>query len=285
MSRSKEVQLYVISGYLRDVMRQENDYTSLFAVIIAYQSLIRGEAQYFGTAEGINSSMRFGDLTLSKDNRYHVLNLNDELIDVGYHRDMGHYPQADITIPYSICKHLANAVSFYSAIITSKLNAFAICIKLNISNDDEWIKQRNNGYPFNPRCIDIQFECIHLSQGRWQSYNVLVLTHKDFARKVHRSGLQENEESWKKFVEEIEEYYNLRQDESNLIKILLKVKWYERKWNLSILWDEKKSEDGYYYIGPKTEKDLMIDTFKKALGENKLKSIMKIVNIEKDDYP
>ena len=71
-----------ISGYLRDLIKHENDYGFIFAIILLFYQ--QGFAKYYdkGIDKDYKQKMRFGDV-LRTNGTLQVLNINNELEDVG----------------------------------------------------------------------------------------------------------------------------------------------------------------------------------------------------------
>ena len=268
-----------VHGYLRDVLNDETDYDNIITIIIEYYR--QGFAKYYD--EEINKDykekMKFGDILKRKSpspnfwkiSDFMVLDMNNELQTVGEesYDIQGGGREIDIEIPLSICKHLSNAVSFYSKF--QKITFFQpikygdletgrdyIEFMFNIKYDDDWIIKHLNcilrkQYPrilviFNNTKFERLF--VRFGDRYYKNYNLInpIITHKD-----------------------IDQFGEIRRDKNNLVKI--RVKWDATKDYLSIyeplpkLWSFDEIGDANYrvldYIGPKKEKDTMMGEIQK----------------------
>ena len=280
----------VTFGYLRDVFNDDNDYSFIVAIIISFYQ--QGFAKYYDEKvdKEYKQKMRFGDILKTKDNKYMILDINTELKKVGkYYIGGSMFVENDInihlTIPYSICNNLSNAVSFFSKL--SQLKSFAEAddyeLNLCVKHDDEWIIKHFNG-PLNPQYESIKIAIDEVNVGVYISF-------------VHRYGKWFYEMDTEISYIDIETYFELRKDTANLVKLQVMLNDDDMgKFGychpVSVLWEKKRefgamyaNDNGfiYHYIGPKSEEDKMIAKMKKRYGE-RFDEIVSTVQLREEDY-
>ena len=274
----------IIYGYLRSIINDENDYSFILAIILSFYQ--QGFAKYYEEKfdKDYKQKMRFGDILRSKSNDYMVLNINNELQVIGCRDGGGRYDvYIDIGIPYSICQYLSNAVSFYSKIHELKpfKQADDYQLKLHVKHNDEWIIKHFDG-PLDPQYESI---CIYLDDGRFQNFGIVFV-----------DGFREqwfNPIKRKISYKDIEKYYELRKDCNNLVKFGLVIPGEYLNDYVSFdpgtnLWENRFCEyfemfNLYSFIGPKSEKDQIVDKFKLLFGD-KYANIVSIDEITETDY-
>ena len=141
----------IICGSIRSITVNDYDYNDIIAIIFSYYQ--QGFAKYFNEEidTDYKEQMQFGDILQTQDDKYMVMDMNDELELVGKNDEVGLWDDdefnIEIKIPLSICKHLSNAVSFYSKFDQRQpfRDAFIYTLKLCINNDDESIIQYLGG--------------------------------------------------------------------------------------------------------------------------------------------
>ena len=142
-----------ICGYLRDMNNDGYDYDFIFGIILLF--LCQKFAKYYDESidKDYKQKMKFGDILKTEEGKYLVLDKENEMREVGdydYEQEFENgtpHELITISIPFSICKHLERAVSFYSKF--DKFRAFHRAYKydliLEIRHDDEWIVENLGG--------------------------------------------------------------------------------------------------------------------------------------------
>ena len=264
---------------MRTMMNDEKDYSMIIAIIALFYQ--QGFAKYYDARidKDYKQMMRFGDILLVDWEEYMVMDINNEMkgISGGLFGD-------DVDIPLSICKYLSNAVEFYSKWDEEKLNSTDATIQLFVKYDDEWLINHFDG-ALNPQfeSIAISFEdevnddnfqevCICFTNKYEKYFNPIKnkITHQD-----------------------INMYYESRKDPKNLVKINVSLAQQYVRRNIeriklpSALWEriwlDDSDDDCYHLIGPKSEKDEMMNTLKKAFGA-KFDDIVSVAQLEQKDY-
>ena len=91
-------------GYLREIMNDDQDYSSIIRIIIQYYE--QGFARYFD--ENLNKDfmkqIKFGDIVKRLNNDYMVFNDKKLLINVGHYESGAEC--STFTIPLSICDQI-----------------------------------------------------------------------------------------------------------------------------------------------------------------------------------
>ena len=265
----------IISGYLRDMFNDDRDYSFIVAIIILFYQ--QGYAKYYdeNIDKDYKQKMRFGDILMTK-NDYMVLDSNNKLQRIGeYYEDSDDdEPEAeiDITVPFSICQHLTDAVTFYSNLnqINSFKEAVDYYLHLEVKHDDKWLIKQLNG-PLKP-----EYELITLRFDRMEIYSVDVRFKERCFKRFYTFHLaQRFHLSDKITAKDIDMYYKIRTDTTQLVKFRISMCILREKWAytrapgaLSVLWEKNYDyidEDPLrpvryvYYIGPLKEKNKMIN--------------------------
>ena len=69
----------IISGFLRNSIKDDNDYSFIFAIIFLFYQ--QGFAKYYNERKDkhCKQKMRFGDILETKDHKYFILNDNNKM--------------------------------------------------------------------------------------------------------------------------------------------------------------------------------------------------------------
>ena len=273
---TKENHQLKIYGYLRNILNDEQNYADIISIIIEY--LKQGYGQFFESDidKDYKARMKFGDVVkMRKDNDddsdlesslademlcMMVLNLNNELVDAGWVEWITWEDKLEydvwINIPYTICKHLTNATSFYSKIGQHKFvkDCDEYSLRLNVRRDDIWIINHFQG------ALLRQHPAIQIQFNNHQFYQVEV----KFGDKCTKQFKTNDGFSYR----DIEEFYESRLDKSKLNKIRVKYddgeprSWLSLLTPLPKLWSYHFGYDypnyrWFDYIGPDNEQDMM----------------------------
>ena len=293
----------IIYGYLRNILiENERDYSSILQVIMLFYH--QGFAKYFDEKKDkdYRKKMKFGDI-VKMDVDFHtfmILDASNELKKVGSAR-IDPYPISDddpnakiyihVSIPFSICAYLSNAISFYSKLlqVIPFKNAIEYQCSFTVKHNDEWILKHLNG-PLNPEftCIEIKlYDGNKKFDGIYVSFASLVEIYFDA-------------EKYEFNYQSINNYFEIRKDKNNLIKFKVSLRsedkisdeiWYA----VSVLWERTHKYNSkfvdapddihliIYFVGPKYEKNAMIDRFKGLYGD-RFDDIVCLDKVVQDDY-
>ena len=163
----------IVSGYLRELLVDENDYNEIITIIVSFQK--QGFAKCFDSNidKDYKQNMRFGDIVRT-DNKLQVLDINQELQSAGYIDEYDEKGSAKplynlcFNIPSTVCKHLDNAPLFYSKLDDFKLNLYENSVALHLKYNDRWIIE-NFGGSLNPEYKSITAKFWH---GNCHNINV-----------------------------------------------------------------------------------------------------------------
>ena len=257
----------VTFGYMRDILNEDNDYTFIVAIIILFYQ--QGFAKYFdeNIQKDCKPQMRFGDILKTQGDNYMILDINNELKIAGklhiggglsLFGDTSDESHVDInmTIPYSICKHLTNAVSFFSKL--AGLEAFRkaddYTLNLDVKHNDQWIVKHFGGP------LDSEYKSIRVWIEDGDPESVYICFARNYGQWFDPMTQQIS-------YTDIETYFELRKNSANLAKFQVVLNPDDDDEfgccdTVSILWERKRNlsmtlafDDVFNYIGPKTEKD------------------------------
>ena len=266
----------VICGYLRSVINDEKDYSVIFAIIILFYE--QGFAQHFdeNIDKDYKQKMRFGDILRKESDdaewhEYMVMNMNNELEYIGNYEDFEVRHQIVISIPLHICQHLNNAILFYSKLHDIKFfkwvdHAF---VSFFVKHDDEWIIKHFNG-PLDPNYKSIEIAFYNGSLDTYRKNNVKICYVEGYKKGFDLINSKISNQ-------DVTKYFEIRKDAANLVKI--KVEVYKQTKDdydkypqaVSVLWEVinafRFNELHVTYIGPKSEKDAMMDKVKEFYND------------------
>ena len=243
----------IICGFLRNMIKKEHDYSPIFAIVVSFYH--QGFAKYFHQTidKNYKQKMRFGDMLRANNDGFFVLDRNNRLTKVGRL-----YAAACIyvDIPFTICQHLDDAVSFYSKVLQIKTftDIGDYTFNLGVKYDDEWILQQFDG-PLDPKYKSIKILC---TGGKFKYVKVRAFN------------------EWKIFntekikASDIIKYFELTKNPKNLVKLNVSLQNVFSSNGIyckpvSVLWNQTecimpKLEPiaSYSLIGPKYEQNEMI---------------------------
>ena len=295
-----------ICGYLRNIISDENDYNFIILIIVSYYK--QGIVTYFdGTIDkDYKHKMRFGDIVKTHrperegDFIYMVSDMNNKLIRVGEHCDYIYGEYIDVCFPFSICRYLDDAVSFYSKFHAScsLLNLDELTFSFIVKNDDQWIINHFNG-PLNPEYTSIEIE---FDDGKCQGVRICFV---EFNKDKLIKRFCSKDDKFAVSCKDIDEFYQLRKSKQNLIKIRMSLKedwssfvktqkspaWYalrvRKVEQMLFLWKEDWSSfvksDDIDFIGPKREKNKLINKLE-SLCNMSLNHAVSFIPLNKSDY-
>eukprot|EP01084_Bolivina_argentea_P269730 458481_1 len=236
----------------------------------------------------------FGDIVSKapySTSAFSVVDENNKLIEVGRTWSFSCGPQnsnLSIEIPYKICKHLLNAVEFYSKLnetgmFENGMNRYNVSLKVRC-NDDFIIK--TFGGPLNSQYKEISVTLGGNSTKKNYEFSTVTIHLATEFMKVF------NVDKINKFKitnKDITDFMNMRKDEMGS-KQLVKFKVYKLNnyaYNdipdlYSSQWEMHSNCSEYYmFIGPKKEKQAMLDIIKRHY---KNKCRIKMDEINELDY-
>ena len=232
--------------------------------------------------------MLFGDILKTKNDTYMVLDINNEMHEVGtYTIEDWSEVIIDISIPFCICKQLSNAESFYSKLYDYKSfkKADEVNLGLCIKYNDELTIKHFDG-PFDPEYESIEIQYFDGQLSRVHICFVEGYT-KTFFPTIYKFNNQD-----------IEMFFALRKDKKNLVKIKLEleaedqhkfdIQDYHR--SISILWETFVDYADMshqcliiQYVGPESEKNKLIKTLREVYKE-KFDDIVSIDKMNDTNY-
>ena len=279
MATEFESEKCAISGYLRDVVNTDNDYSFIFGIILSFYQ--QGFAKYFDETidKDYKQKMRFGDILQTNDNKYMVLDINNEMRQIGEYDPDSLFSVLVLEIPLSICQVLSNAILFYSQIEDDKITL----LRLNVKYNDKWIIKQFGG-PLNA-----EFESITIIRYESQVIDIVINYGQQYSKQFKMISM--NNVSYK----DINKFFEIRKDENNLCKI--RVSLTMNDWlrfgeckQVSVLWDQKTKHfdmSGQHryidYIGPKNEEDKM-NNYLRLRYKERYDDIVKTVKLKKEEY-
>ena len=248
----------IICGFLRNVINDQNDYSFIFTIITSFYH--QGFAKYFDETidKNYEQNMRFGDILKTEDHNFMIIDIDNQLTNVG--KFFG--PLLWINVPFTICNHLYNAVLFYSKVSQNKVVCDSV-FSLDVKHNDQWILQHFDG-PLDPQYKSIKIEFIG------QKFDVHISPIQGYSRSFHLNHIKSRD---------IINYFEIRKDSKNLVKLRAEFK-HSSSLNIvpckavSALW-EMSSTCGYidldthlcvthfFLIGPIYEQTKMINKLKK----------------------
>ena len=294
LEQDSQIKQLIICGFLRSIIKDENDYSFIFALILLFYQ--QGFAKYFDEKvdKDYKQKMRFGDILKTKDDEYMILDMNDEMKKIGsYYVDKDMYDQEDdvsyidLSISFDICKHLDNAQSFYSSLynIEEFKEVDELDLRLFVKHNDEWIIKQFGG-PLDPTYVSIE---IQFYNGELDGVRISL---KRYTKYFYPLKYKINHE-------DIKTYFELRKDSKNLLKIRvtltgIDVKNYRMSiyskihWSVSALWEQTHQYPDsetviINYIGPNYEKYKMMDKLKETY-QGSVERLVSIVDLKDTDY-
>ena len=291
-------QKLAVCGYLRNIISDENDYNVIILIIISYYK--QGIVTYFDdTDQDYNQKMRFGDIVKMGDasfdfmgfEEYMALDMNNKLIRIGECSMYRNSKCIDVYFPFSICKYLDNAVSFYSKFhaMFSLMDLRELTFSFFVKHTDEWIINHLNG-PLN-----LEYESIKLEFENYECKGIRICFAESDKGKFEKR-FEPNGNSFAISYKDIDEFYQLRKDKNNLIKIRISLEsksaaYYALKRykveQVLFLWKEDWSQlvaNGFIdFVGPKTQKVKLINTIE-SVCQMSVNNAMSFVSLDKSDY-
>ena len=266
----------ILAGYLRCLLpNDQNDYNFIISMINTYYH--QGYVQYFdvNTDKDYKQKMKLGDIIKRPDKYLYVVDIRGHQ---KYCGRMDYNAQSkqhinNIEIPYSICSRFDNAVEFYNFDKKgrndddSKYN-----LRLSVKHNDQWIINHFHG----PLKHNYPGIIVHFLDNE-----LLDVT-------INYSGTYEgvfNPQKRSITSKDIEDYFEIRKNPANLVKIRIIDKTYNRLKACEVysnLWDVQVKYKSVYidYIGPKFEKDKMIQKLKSIYSAD----MMQMIQISDVDY-
>ena len=277
---NKKIQSLLAHGFLRNVLNTEQNYNDVFSIIILYHR--QGFAKYYDAKidTDYKGKMRFGDI-VKINNKYITLDVDEKFIEIGAMEETEEevmWLRSDkfdgdirLRIPFLICKHLTNAISYYSKFnenttaVANNMN-YLYSAHFNVKHDDCWIIDKFGG-PLNHTIKKI---VVKFNQSK------LPIVWINFGNKIAKYFHVQKFSITYKHIDGI---YEMRQDKKDLVKIKVQAKsrsqfCFTNKMSLddadSILWFSKRSwpDFSYYYTGPTTERHIMMKKLSSFYSED-----------------
>ena len=237
----------IINGYLRDATCTTHDYHFIFLIIAAYHKQVYAKSYNPTIDKDYKQKIKFGDI-VRKDNEYYVVTQNQKLEFVGRYDIRSWRDSVEIRIPFSICKHLSDAVLFYSKLSNDssfknkKRNDFLLSLDIKY-NDKGLIKELGG---------QINAEYVKSIIIEYYNKSLDCIT----VRFVSNNERNFSPRHYMVTYRDIDEFYEIRKDhKTNMVKLRVSSINIKKVWRVtySALWNYHRCREYIDYIGPKIE--------------------------------
>ena len=191
--------------------------------------------------------------------------------------------RCNMKFPYSICSELYDPVKYYSYLLEDfpEFKEYDQYLpNFEVRYDDPFIIEAFGGCL--NKDLDINKITLSFQDNQLKSIDIVTKTFK------HCFNGSPYLHSFKYTSKDIDEFFKLRRREKNsMVKIRVatctylgqQCQIYSALWQIVLFWNYK--DEGYYYIGPKSEKKQMMGKLRKYYGS---KAQIKLVELLHRDY-
>lgn len=253
-------------GFIRPLCKQQSQLINdVVQIINDYAKSSFAKVFYEWKDTDYKKKMKYMDLVIYTEDKdcdqvIMIMNENKKLEKVGTILNIfDKEGKVDVTIPFLICKHLANAPFFYSKAIDYIFSfrcLFHYHFRLNIKIDDNWITTHLQG-PLIRQYPNVQLDIsLQLFSYGYRSLFTLNMSFGNNWTKEYSTFTNVT-------AKNIEELYQSRSNKTKLAKIKVKCRlpldYIPKLWT----YQYDTNTNYCYYVGPAVEKDKMMNKLNK----------------------